>query len=274
MSRTQSAEILLGGSAGTLIRWVSGKHAVPGTAAGRFLEAPSVSTARVLVSSLDDIVHVYATTVEELIPGKQDLLEGILHLELGSIASGGWIGVTQSIGEDFSLALAAKTREWLKDLQAGGVVPISVSITDLHPTNGKHDLQISADALTYVALAGLDKWTSEQRDRTYREKLSQIQSLLGLKPSELAAVLHVSREAVRQWFDGAQISNERWPDIDRLVRVSDFLLRHFKPEVLPSLIRRRPPILGNRRPLDLLVSGRDDELISAYDQLFAPGVTQ
>ena len=100
---------------------------------------------------------------------------------------------------------------------------------------------------------------------TYLYKLERVRSLLALKPAELAKLVGVSREALRQWHGGAQISSERWADIDRLVSTVNRLASYFKPEALPSIVRRRAQALNQQTAFDWLASKRYDELLSQYE---------
>jgi DNA-binding transcriptional regulator YdaS (Cro superfamily) len=271
---TRNTDVLLGSTTTTLIRWVKAKRALPDERVSTFLTSPSLNSARRFVSALDGIVHLYVTTASTVAPEQEGILDGILHLELASVCAGGWIGGTSSVGEDVSIALAAKTRDWLADLQASGRINAMVNIAPLAPKRTEHGASLSLRAMGYVSLAGLDRWSEERRESNYRERLGRIQSLLGIRRSELARILGVTPEAVRQWFDGAPISSDRHPDIDRINAVVDELAKIFRPEALPSLVRRRVPVLGNRTPLELILAGREDEVIRAYQQLFRPGVTQ
>jgi hypothetical protein len=269
-----SVQTLVEASVTSLVKWVESRHAIPSDVVGDFLQSPSYSSARALVSAVDGVVHLYTTTWAHVDAGQAQLLEAILHVELASVSTSGWIGVSHSISKDLSIALAAKTRDWLVDLQSTGRLESRYRIAPLNPGPAAQGPQLPAQALIYLTIAGLDKWTTEHRDASYRQKLGEVQSLLGLRTSELARILQVSGEAIRQWFDGASISPDRWADIDRLDRIAKTLLSFFKAESLPSVVRRKAPGLNHRSPLDLLVSGRDDELISAYETLFKRGVTQ
>ncbi len=273
MSRTESARIVLEASGTSLVRWVANQDAVP-VAGVRFLNEPSYNSAKFLVNDLDKVVHLYAAALSSVDVEKAEILSAVLHAELPSIWTAGWIKATDSIDFDLTVALAAKARDWFADLQASGQVTPSIGIRVLRPEPGGLEMDVEPVSLGYLMIAGLDQWASEQRDQLYSNRLAQIQATLGLRPAELARLLEVSREAVRRWFDGAPIAPERWSDIDRLERIVRRLVSYFKAESLPALIRRTIPGLNNKTPLELINAGREDDLFTVYDAIFDRRVTQ
>jgi hypothetical protein len=275
MTITADAQIVLEGSTLSLLNWVANQDGLPLDITGDFLEKPSFNSAKLLVSALDKVVHVYVTALSPSLDFVgADLLNSVLHTELPSIVAGGWIRSSETLGDDLTVAVAAKLRGWIVDLQASGQVSGSIHIRELRPAAGGQRPEVRPEAVSYLVVAGLDQLSSEQRERSYSNQLAEIQTALGLRPAELARVLGVSREAIRRWFDSAPIAPERWSAIDQLERTVRRLVGYFRAEALPALIRRKIPGLGEKTPLELMYAGREDELLTFYERIFDRGVTQ
>ncbi|MHB8572612.1 MAG: hypothetical protein ACYDAY_06605 [Candidatus Dormibacteria bacterium] len=273
MGSISAADVLLEATSTSLVSWVGNQAALP-TQGADFLNRPTYASARILVNALDQVVHVYVSALGALDLGKTEALSAMLHTELPSLWTGGWIQSPETVGQDLAVGLAAKVRDWVSDLQASGQVTPSIRVRALRPAPGGVVINIDQEAISYLVVAGLDQWTSEAREMLYRSRLGHVQAAFGLRAAELARLLQVSREGLRRWFDGAPIAPERWADIDRLERLVHMLSGYFRPEVLPSLIRRKVPGLGNRSPMELIHAGREDELAAFYNAVFDRGVTQ
>lgn len=273
MAASASAEIVLDGSVTSLVRWVVSREALPIEANADFLNRPSYSAARVLVNSVDRVLHIYVSAVSSVSSGKAQTVNVVLHTELPAVVTGGWIRGADSIAEDLVVGIAAKLRDWFADLKSGGQVASDIRIHPLHPDRDAMRTDLPPEAVSYLVAAGLDRWASEVRDRSYVSRLAEIQASLGVRPSELARLLGVSREAIRRWFDGAPIASDRWDDIDRLERLVRQLANYFRQE-LPALVRRRVPGLSDRTPLEMMYSGRGDEVVRFYHRIFETDLTQ
>ena len=81
--------------------------------------------------------------------------------------------------------------------------------------------------------------------------------------AELAALLGVSRSQVTRWLKGAGIDPLNAEKIDLLELVVSNLLRLYAPEVARAWLFGFNPHLGNRRPIDLVRSGKAEELVRA-----------
>ena len=156
-------------------------------------------------------------------------------------------------------------------LSVSGLDPdgaIKAAIREIYPEHPRAGVVIEPEAVTYVSSAALDRRVSERREKSYPLKLELTRSRLGLTRPELARLIGVSREGLRQWERGAPISPDRWPIIDKSFDAVNGLLAFVKPEALPGLIRRRLKALNNASPLDWLMSQRHDELRKFYEVLF------
>jgi len=271
---TKDLPVILQGSVGTLEGWIEGNNLVAQGAARDFVEFPSVSSARMLVAAADPVIHVYMAAAEKLVPGLGPTIGAALHLDLAGVCASRWIGVTTSIETDVALGLGAYVRDFLiQQVRATDDSP-QCSIVSIEPPPTGKRLQLSATALWYVSTAGHAQWGGEQRELNYQIKLEELQTTLALRTSDLAKLLDVSREAVRQWMTGSPISTDHWSTIDRLHEVQSQLKQYFRLEAIPGLVRRPIPAFNGLTPLQLLAAGREGELVARYRRVFEGGVTQ
>lgn len=265
--------ILLGGSVTSLQGWPLTRKFIAGTSATEFVAAQTSATATRFVAAVDPLIHAYAGLVRDSIPDKTGLVEQLLHGELSRVCAGGWIGATASVESDVAIGLVSELRRWLKELQHTGRVAEALAIRDLEPPPPRTQISINPAALAYVAAAALDLFLEEERSGAYHTKVKRIQSLLGLKPSEMAHLLDITSEGLRRWERGSPIATERWASIDQRFGTVQRLTRYIKPEVLPAVIRRPVPALGGATPLAWLLGHRDAELLAFYDDIFSYAVT-
>jgi uncharacterized protein (DUF2384 family) len=79
----------------------------------------------------------------------------------------------------------------------------------------------------------------------------------------LAEILGVSRSRVTRWLKGAGIDPLNAEKVDLLELVWSNLLRVYEPEAARSWLWGVNPLLGDRRPIDLVRAGRAEELMRA-----------
>jgi len=270
----RDAAILLGGSIGTLRIWCEHQAHVSDSVVSSFLNTLSYVTASRLVEAADPLVHRYAAVIGKAAPNQAVPAEEVLHFEVGLVYAAGWIGVTGSPSLDLAVGLAAQLRSWANDLKASGYFATDLTIRELDPPSHARLGTINPEGISHLVLAAVDRHASEQRDAGYLLKVERIGSGFGLRPGELHRLLGVSAEGLRGWQHGGRISEDRWPDIDRLYSALQHLMRYIKPSALPAVIRRRNPSLNNQSALDWLMNRRDAELLRFYDDLFSYGRTK
>ena len=260
---------LLGTSVTTFERWVESRRlAVREGAASAFLRAQTWSTAVSFVAAAEPLIHTYVSILNRALPGKAEAAEEVLHAALSRVCISGWMGAGGSAEVGVAIGLASELRRWLCDLTVSGNVSVELQIREIYPEHPRAGVVIEPEAVTYVSSAALDRRVSERREKSYPLKLELTRSRLGLTRPELARLIGVSREGLRQWERGAPISPDRWPIIDKSFDAVNGLLAFVKPEALPGLIRRRLKALNNASPLDWLMSQRHDELRKFYEVLF------
>jgi uncharacterized protein (DUF2384 family) len=81
--------------------------------------------------------------------------------------------------------------------------------------------------------------------------------------SALAEILGVSRSRVTRWLKGAGIDPLNAEKVDLLELVWSNLLRVYEPEAARAWLWGVNPLLGDRRPIDLVRAGRAEELMRA-----------
>ena len=79
----------------------------------------------------------------------------------------------------------------------------------------------------------------------------------------VADLLGVSRSRVTRWLRGAGLDPVNAEKVDLLELVWSNLLRIYDPEAARSWLFGLNPILGDRRPIDLVRAGRTEELMRA-----------
>jgi uncharacterized protein (DUF2384 family) len=79
----------------------------------------------------------------------------------------------------------------------------------------------------------------------------------------VADLLGVSRSRVTRWLQGAGIDPLNAERVDLLELVWSNLLRIYEPEAARAWLLGMNPSLGDRRPIDLVRSGKAEELMRA-----------
>lgn len=81
--------------------------------------------------------------------------------------------------------------------------------------------------------------------------------------AQLADMLGVSRSQVTRWLRGAGIDPLNAEKVDLLELVWSNLLRLYEKEAALSWLFGINPVLGDRRPIDLIRQGRAEDLMRA-----------
>ena len=79
----------------------------------------------------------------------------------------------------------------------------------------------------------------------------------------LAELLGVNRAQVSRWSEGGGIDPLNAERVDVLELVFSSLLRIYEPEVARAWLVGLNPLLGDRRPVDLIRGGHAEELLAA-----------
>ncbi len=266
--------VILQGSIGTLETWLDTRGLAKSGIAVRLIGEPSYAAASDLVASADGVIHVYSAAASGLTPGLERTVESALHLDLAAICVSGWITSPGSIQRDLAVGLAARMREIIATYVASSGLVTEYQPVTLRPRLHVEPLPLPDIAVAYVGAAALDQWFGEHRAEDYQLKLERIKTGLGLRISDLAKLVGVTREAIRRWGTGAPISEEHWGQIDRLFSVVGQIQRYFRPESVPGQVRRKIPAFDGLTALQLIAAGREAELLARYRRFFEGEIAQ
>ncbi len=259
----------LEGSPGQVERWMVSNRLVQAGGATSFVANQSYLAASSLVSSADPLIHRCIAVAQAVVPARIDLATGLLHLQLAMAVGSPWLGVSASFTTGVGIGLVGQFRSWLLELHWTDNSELRIASLPSVPYPGTRTPIIKGRAVAYVAAAAMDRYIAEADQEDYQYKLERIRSLLGLRPSELARLLSVTGEGLRQWQAGGTIAVERRPDIDHLYETTMWLAEHIVPQALPSFVRRGVPVLNHQTVLDWLASRRFAELRSIYERGFS-----
>lgn len=265
---TADLPIILQGSIGTLEKWLDGRNFSQAGMGARMAKEPSFALASDLVASSNAVIHAFSFAAGKVVPELELSVDTALHMDLAAICASGWIQTADSVQRDLAVGLASRMREIVFNYSTTSGIGRQYLPAALRPRPDVERIRFSEIAVAYVGAAALDQWSNEHAVRDYQLKLERIKTGLGLRISELARVLGVTREAIRQWNAGGGISEDRWGEIDRLSDIVFQLQRYFRPETLPGQVRRKIPAIGGMTALQLIEAGRESELLRRYSRFF------
>lgn len=107
----------------------------------------------------------------------------------------------------------------------------------------------------------------------YLTKVQRLQTGFGLNTQELAKLLGVSRTSIQKWISGGGVSRDVQARIDEHLANLTRMENHWRPGLLPSIMRRRGRRLQGRTPLQLMLAGKSDQIIEYFDALSDYGAT-
>jgi hypothetical protein len=271
---TRDLPVILRGTIGTLETWLDMHSLAEGSVGVTLFSQPSFAAASHLVASADGVIHAYSAAASGLAPELEKSVEAALHLDLAAICVSGWITSPGSAQRDLAVGLAARMREIVATFVTSPGLEIVYQPVTLRPRSNVEPLRLSDIVVAYVGAAALDQWVGERTAEDYQLKLERIKTGLGLRISDLAKFVGVTREAIRRWGAGAPISEEHWGDVDRLYSVVRQLQKYFRPESLPGQVRRKIPALSGLTALELIAAGREAELLARYQRFFEGEIAQ
>jgi hypothetical protein len=271
---TADVRIIFQGTVGTLQQWLDGRSFTHSGLGGSLLTEPTFAAAIEFVTSANAVIHAYSAATSKVAPELELTVDAALHLDLPAIFVSGWIQSAASVERDVAVGLAARMRDIVSVYSIGSGGRLGYEPVPLRPRREGKPVRLPEIAVVYVGAAALDQWSGEHADKDYQLKLERIKSGFGLRISELAKLLGVTREAIRQWNSGAGISEDRWGQIDRLNGIVTQLQRYFRPETVPGQVRRKIPALNGMTALQLIEAGRDAELLGRYKRFFEGEITQ
>jgi transcriptional regulator with XRE-family HTH domain len=121
--------------------------------------------------------------------------------------------------------------------------------------------------VAFLEGAVLEDLAGEPLHDEYLTKLQRLQHGLGLNTQELARLLRVSRTSIQKWIAGGGLSRDVQARIDEHLAYLARMESHWRPGLLPSILRRRARGLRGRTPLQLILAGQSDEVVEYFDAL-------
>jgi transcriptional regulator with XRE-family HTH domain len=270
-------KIALSSDAPRVFAWATKLELVPRGFVSRFLDVQSYTAASRVVLAFDPLIHRYLSIIAAYDGEAQSNLAPLFHVNVANIASEPWILTCSSATAGLMTGFTAYLRDVVAREVAPHIAPLQrdrVVLRRLEPGPRQRMASLSEQGTTNLVSAALDRWINESNEGAALHRLERVQALFGLRPSELARVLGVSREGLRQWLSGAPISAERLPDIDDLYQLAIWFTNHIKLEALPAFVRRQIPALNYQSPLDWLAGKRHAELREVFERGFAPEIVR
>ena len=123
-------------------------------------------------------------------------------------------------------------------------------------------------ALVFVSRL-VDADLAEEQGSELVGKLERLQSGFGLNQVELARLLRVEPQAIRKWIRGGGATPENRAALDIQLETLRRLESHFKPGLLPAILRRPDRGVRGRRPIDLVIEGKAEDFADYVERVIA-----
>lgn len=112
----------------------------------------------------------------------------------------------------------------------------------------------------------LDTAVADPEVELGREAIERLMDCLRLSQDQLGRLLGVTGETVRRWKAGATgIPLSRVAELTAAEAALNRLLRIFRPERLPLVIRRKADVFGGEAALAWILDGRIAEVADRYE---------
>jgi hypothetical protein len=201
-----------------------------------------------------------------------------LHDAVSATVASPWMLVTDDARAAVALELAQRCRTLpLLSGSGGGSWPVLALPDALRgaEATGPADRWPTASPrlVAFIEGAVLEDLAGEPSHDEYLTKLQRLQHGFGLNIQELTRLLHVSRTSVQKWLAGGGISRDVQARIDEQLAYLARMESHWRPGLLPSIVRRRGRGLGGRTPLQLILAGQNDKVLEYFDALSDYGAT-
>jgi hypothetical protein len=241
----------------------------------------SPSKARQFVAVALTLVHraMEELTAEVRAPdAERAYLNKHLHEAVSATVMSPWMVVADDARAAVALELAQRCRS-IPLLNGGGGGPWSaLPLPDaLRRSEAAGSVEgwptASPRLVAFIEGAVLEDLTGEPGHDEYLTKLQRLQHGFGLNIQELTRLLHVSRTSVQKWLAGGGISRDVQARIDEQLNYLARMESHWRPGLLPSIVRRRGRGLRGRTPLQLILAGKSDEVLEYFDSLSDYGAT-
>src|ERR1022692_2931188 len=165
MGNRTEVDVLLQNSASNAQAWFEARNLLPtDNAATTFLEQQNWASAIHLVRATEPLIHFCVGVISDLVPDDKETVSELIHLQLGPVCMGGWVGTRSSHEADLAVGLTAKLRRWINDLRHSPGLRYEVNVRILEPPPVTSHVTIRPHAISYMVMAGLDLHAAETRD--------------------------------------------------------------------------------------------------------------
>ena len=265
-----AVHILLEGTTDDVLKW-SETRPNARISCRELLKGASSQIAHDYAQAALDIVHraIKEALSEHVRESTASYLVFTLHHAAVTAPASGWARIDDDARHAVALEVAQQLRVatatfFGKDIRLL-IAPVG---------SGEHDFdQFSISTLTRVLrfVSGLvDADLAEEQEGTELiGKLKRLQGGFGLTQVELAELLHVEPQAIRKWLRGGGATPENRAAIDVHLEELRRLESHFKPGLLPSILRRPDRGLKGRRPIKLVVTGKANQFADYVERVIA-----
>jgi hypothetical protein len=239
----------------------------------------SPQKARAFVSVALKVVHKavdeMAAAVEPL-EAERTYLTKYLHDAVSATAVSPWMIVADDARAAVALEIAQRCRStpFLNRRTDASELPVRDAMERLAAMQSTGQWPTASPRLVaFLEGVVLEDLAGEPLHDEYLTKLQRLKNGFGVNTQELAKLLDVSRTSIQKWLDGGGISRDVQARIDEQLAHLVRMESHWRPGLLPSIVRRRGRGLKGRTPLQLILAGKGDEVIEYFDALSDYGAT-
>jgi hypothetical protein len=235
--------------------------------------------ARAFVSVALKVVHRAVeeiTAAMELSDAERAYLTKHLHDAVAATAISPWMVFADDARATIALEIAqrCRTTPFLNGRRDAPQLPVLDAMRRLAAAQSKNQWpKASPRLVAFLEGAVLEDLASEPLYDEYLTKLQRLQSGFGLNTQELSTLLHVSRTSIQKWLAGGGISRAVQARIDEQLAHLARMESHWRPGLLPSIVRRHGRGLRGKTPLQLILTGKSDAVTEYFDALSDYGAT-
>jgi len=261
--------VLLEGTVADILAW-SDQRPVARVSCRRLLAGASTRIAHNYTEMALDIVHRALREVCAELPAEAVTPYFLitLHQAIVTAPASGWAlvdddarhAVALEVGQQLRVATATHFGRHVRLLPAPA-----------HARRSREPISATGAlrALTFVSHLVDADLAQEQGGPELVGKLDRLQRGFGLNQVELAKLLRVRPQAIRKWQAGGGATPENRAAIDVQLEHLRRLESHFRPGLLPSILRRPAGDLHGRRPIDLVIAGKADQFADYVERIIA-----
>jgi transcriptional regulator with XRE-family HTH domain len=263
--------ILLEGTVDDVLKW-SDRQRTPRISCRMLLKGTSTRVAQDYADVALNIVHRAIEETRGVLPEESAAPYFVVRLHDAAVTApaSAWALVHDNAHHVVALEVAQELRVATATYFGTSVHFLNLPATrDVRRGSGRVPAPIPMRVLMFLRRLVDADLAEEQRDTELVGKLGRLQSGFGLSQVELAELLHVEPQAIRKWLSGGGATPENRAAIDVQLAALRRLESHFKPGLLPSILRRPDRGLEGRRPIELVIKGKSDQFADYVEGVIA-----